>query len=141
MQQSPFWLSPSFTGDKFRLDDKIFQYDTQLGSLSERSDPADFFRPYFEYFDKRGPPYTCHLGKYMPPSFGELQRLRRMYPKYDEWMQLRAKLDPNQIFVTPYWRKHFLIPTPSDHGQLTLYPKWGCRMAIDCKSVITNFGA
>ena len=33
-----------------------------------------------------------------------------MYPKYDEWMQVRETLDPGQVFVTPYWRKQFLIP-------------------------------
>jgi D-arabinono-1,4-lactone oxidase len=110
VQQSQFWLSPSFSGDKFRLDVNFFQYDTAPGSLTERFDPADFFRPYFEYFDKSGLPYTSHLGKYLPPGFGDLQRLRRMYPKYDEWMQVRARLDPHQIFVNPYWRKHFLIP-------------------------------
>lgn len=109
-QQSPFWLSPSFSGDKFRLDVNFFQYDTELGSLTDRSDPKDFFKIYFDYFDKHGPPYNCHLGKYMAPGFGDLSRLRRMYPKYDEWMAVRAKLDPRQVFVTPYWRKRFLIP-------------------------------
>lgn len=109
-KKSPFWLSSSFTGDKFRLDVNLFQYDMAFGSLTERYDPADFFRPYFEYFDKHGPSYRCHLGKYIAPGFGDLQRLRRMYPKYDEWMQVRARLDPRQIFVNPYWRKHFLIP-------------------------------
>jgi len=109
-KQSPFWLSPSYTGDQFRLDVNFFQYDTLAGSFTTRAEPADFFRPYFEYFDKHGPPYRCHLGKYMTPDFGNLDRLRRMYPKYDEWMQVREKMDPHQIFVTPYWRKHFLIP-------------------------------
>ena len=109
-QKSPFWLSPSYTGDKFRLDVNFFQYDTELGSKTKRSDPADFFRPYFKYFDKHCPDYSCHLGKYVTPDFGNLERLRRSYPEYDKWMQIRAKLDPRQVFVTPYWREHFLIP-------------------------------
>jgi hypothetical protein len=37
-----------------------------------------------------------------------------MYPKYEEWMQVRETLDPGQVFVTPYWRKNFLIPTLGD---------------------------
>lgn len=109
-KRSPFWLSPSYTGDKFRIDVTFFQYDTELGSVTKRSDPADFFRPYFEYFDKHGPEYRCHLGKYVTPDFGNLKRLRSSYPKYDEWIQIRAKLDPRQVFATPYWREHFLIP-------------------------------
>jgi len=107
-KKSPFWLSPSYTGDKFRLDVNFFQYDTEKFSL-KRSDPAVFFRPYFEYFDKHGPEYRCHLGKYVTPNFGNLKLLRSSYPKYDEWMQIRATLDPRQVFVTPYWREHFLI--------------------------------
>lgn len=87
----------------------FFQYDTKPESLSARSDPKDFFKIYFDYFDAHGPPYTSHLGKYLPPKFGKLERLRRMYPKYDEWMKIRARLDPDQVFVTHYWREHLLI--------------------------------
>jgi len=107
---SPFWLSSSFSGWKFRIGVNFFQYNTLQGSLDQRADPADFFRLYFDHFDKNGPPYNCHLGKYLTPRFSELARLRQMYPKYDEWMQIRTKMDPHQIFVTPYWRKCFLIP-------------------------------
>jgi D-arabinono-1,4-lactone oxidase len=36
--------------------------------------------------------------------------LRERYPKWDDFMKLRAEYDPKQLFVNTYWRRHLGIP-------------------------------
>ena len=50
--------------------------------------------------------YRLHWGKSLS---GEVDFLKPLYPRWDDWMQLRAELDPDQIFVTDYWRRHLGI--------------------------------
>ena len=32
----------------------------------------------------------------------------------DDWLKLREKMDPNQVFVSDYWRKILEIPAKSE---------------------------
>ena len=55
--------------------------------------------------------YRLHWGKYLSnlPSTGP-ESLRARYPRWDDFMELREKMDPNQIFLTDYWRNYLGIP-------------------------------
>ena len=64
--------------------------------------------------------YRPHWGKYLPPSDQPIKsgkndiwygpdKLKTLYPKWDQWMQLRQKVDPDQIFLNDYWREHLGI--------------------------------
>ncbi len=35
--------------------------------------------------------------------------LNPLYPKWDDFMRIRAELDPRQVFVYAYWRQHLGI--------------------------------
>lgn len=85
-KESPFWMSPGYGGNKVRVDATWF-------TANEKGNPADFFKPYWRIFEKRG--YRCHWGKYTPEDYGVGVRAR--YQKYDEWMAVRAKMDPKQV--------------------------------------------
>ncbi len=54
-------------------------------------------------------PVGCrfHWGKYMPvdPAY-----MKAHYAKWDDFMTLRAQMDPNGIFVTPYWSERLGLP-------------------------------
>ena len=50
--------------------------------------------------------YRLHWGKSLS---GDVAYLKERYPRWDDFMQLREKMDPHQIFVTDYWRKHLGI--------------------------------
>jgi hypothetical protein len=52
--------------------------------------------------------YRFHWGKYLADDSASY--LKRLYPKWDDFMRLRAELDPDQVFVSAYWRKHLGIP-------------------------------
>jgi len=85
-RESPFWMSPSYGGNKVRVDATWF-------TANKKGDPAEFFKPYWSTFEKRG--YKCHWGKYTPDDYGV--GVKGRYQKYDEWMKVREKMDPKQV--------------------------------------------
>ncbi|MDZ7266968.1 MAG: hypothetical protein ONB48_05650 [candidate division KSB1 bacterium] len=93
-KKSDFWLSPSFGEDMFRVDIFWFGYNAD--------DPQQVYYP--QFWKLLMPRFPCrfHWGKYLPvdPNY-----LRAQYPKWEAFMKLRAEMDPQQIFVTPYWRE------------------------------------
>lgn len=107
-QESPFWLSPSNGGKSFRVD--LYWWDKNIGKAEN----------YFGIFwDKLGniPGARYHWGKFLPvpgTKYGDKtftsQDLSRNYPKFAEWQTMREKMDPAQLFVTPYWRQVLNIP-------------------------------
>ncbi|WP_411023822.1 D-arabinono-1,4-lactone oxidase [Salmonella sp. s51228] len=38
-----------------------------------------------------------------------MQFLNNAYPKLKEWLNFREQMDPDQVFVSPYWRSIFEI--------------------------------
>jgi hypothetical protein len=35
-----------------------------------------------------------------------------LYPKLGEWLRIRDRMDPKQIFLSDYWRRIFEIAKP-----------------------------
>jgi len=96
-KRSDFWMSPSYGDDVFRVDVFWFGYN--------ESDPAVSYYPQFWKL-LQDLPCRFHWGKYMPVN---PQYLKKQYPQWEAFMALRAKHDPNQIFVTDYWRQRLGI--------------------------------
>ncbi|MCE0558515.1 D-arabinono-1,4-lactone oxidase [Motilimonas sp. E26] len=78
-------------------------------------DPALAFYPQFwQLFKDKGIPYRLHWGK-MLPNLGQpgshewMDYVRQQYPKLADFLALRAELDPEQIFVSDYWRGHLKV--------------------------------
>jgi hypothetical protein len=96
-----FWLSPAYQTDVIRID--IFWFGNNLG------DPYAFYQ---NFWDLLAPfKFRPHWGKYIPmvinpqsaPVSGT-DYLSGNYPKWNDWMALRQKMDPKQLFVNDYWR-------------------------------------
>lgn len=102
-KESKYWLSPSYGEPVVRIDIFWFAYNLKDPSLS-----------YYPQFWKLLAPYNFrpHWAKYLPdPSSATgVNYLRALYPKWQDFMQLREKMDPDQLFVTDYWRWHLDIP-------------------------------
>ena len=108
---SEFWLSPSYTsgsdpwqGGAFRIDPYWF--------AENAADPSTTFCPgVWDLLRDAGLPFRLHWAKYQPVSGPDdrdwLDLLSSHYPKWDAFLALRAKLDPNNIFLTGYWRDRF----------------------------------
>jgi len=65
--------------------------------------------PYREYFEDLEPIFREHGGR---PHWGKRhtmerspERLKALYPDWDRFMQIRAKLDPQGIFLSDYMRR------------------------------------
>jgi hypothetical protein len=95
-----FWLSPGYGRRSVKFD--IFWF------AKNRGDPVIDFYPQFWELLK---PFGCrfHWGKHLP---AEALYIREQYPKWDRFMELREEVDPQQVFVTPYWRERFAISLP-----------------------------
>ncbi len=102
---SEFWLSAAYKRDVFRID--MFWFGDNPGSPLNTFYPAlwdvlynnqHFFRP--------------HWGKFLPAGDSRegVSYLRQQYPNFDKWLAVRQQMDPQQVFVSDYWRSHLGIP-------------------------------
>ena len=100
-QSNNFWLSPSYSTDVIRID--VFWFGNNIGN------PADYFSKFWERLAKFN--FRPHWGKYLPDAKSTLgvEYLKSLYPKWQDWKDLRHSMDPGEIFVNDYWRDHLGI--------------------------------
>lgn len=95
---SDYWMSPSYGEDVIKID--TFWFEKNKGNPDQNFYPQ--FWELLAEFD-----YRLHWGKSLS---GDVAYLRALYPRWDDFMKLRAEMDPQQVFVTEYWRRHLGIP-------------------------------
>lgn len=108
-KKSPLLLSPAHDQEALRVD--LYWWAHNLG------DPIKYFGIFWEaLLDIPGA--KLHWGKYMPipgEKYGDKtftsEQLYQSYKDFAEWNELRNRNDPQQLFVTDYWRRIFNIPT------------------------------
>ena len=89
------WLHPSYGRDSLRID--VFWFERS------REDPTKFFEQFWDLFAPLG--YRLHWGKHLPADKARGARyLRRQYPRWDDFLRLRQKLDPLGIFLNDHFR-------------------------------------
>ena len=110
-KESPFWLSMSYNQKMVRVDPYWWAYN--------KGDKIKFFS-YFWNALLDIEQSRLHWGKCLPvvgDQYGtitfNLAYLKSVYPKMDDWLKMREKMDPDQVFVTDYWRDILDIPAPS----------------------------
>ena len=108
-KETPFWLSLSYNQKMVRVDPYWWAYN--------KGDKRTFFS-YFWNVLLDIPGTRLHWGKYLPlpgqvcgDTKFNLAYLKSVYPKMDDWLTMREKMDPDQMFVTKYWRDILEIPT------------------------------
>jgi hypothetical protein len=94
---SDFWLSPAFGQDVVKIN--LFWFAGNRGNPS-----TDFFPGIWQRLKPLG--YRMHWGKLLN---GDATYLRAQYPRWDEFIALRARMDPCHLFVSEYWRTHLEI--------------------------------
>lgn len=119
-KRSPFWMSMAHGRDVIRVDPYWLEYNRH-GTL------PDFFERFWLPLLSRFPSARLHWGKHVPEfgrryGEGEGQVPRVMGPDYcrksfvhfDAWLAKRAEFDPDEIFMTDYWRSMMLGPQTSE---------------------------
>ena len=110
-KESPFWLSMSYNQKMVRVDPYWWYFN--------KGDKRQFFSYFWDVLLDI-PGTRLHWGKYLPlpgqvcgKSTFNLAYLKGVYPKMDDWLKMRERMDPDQVFVTEYWRDILEIPSPS----------------------------
>lgn len=108
---NPFWMHAAYGQDMMRVD--FLWYKRNDGR------PGEIFYPqYWELLKEIG--FRVHWGKHVPsagtPWHGLrsdptvtswTDYLRRRYPRWNDFLELRHQMDPKGTFLTRYWRRRF----------------------------------
>jgi hypothetical protein len=102
-KKSTYWLSPAYERDVFRID--FFWFKNNEGNPGGK---GEFFSQFWEALRQENIPFRLHWAKFLPEYDIEnwAGYLRAQYPRWDDFMALRAKRDPKNIFLTDYWSRH-----------------------------------
>ena len=102
-KKSDFWLSPAYSEAVIRINIMFFQKNSIKAE--------DFFTQFWDLFQKNEIPFRPHWGKNLPlpSSTSGPDYLQKQYPKWKDFLSLREKSDPNNIFLTNYWKTHLGI--------------------------------
>ena len=89
--------------DTFRVD--FFWYINNPGNPAAKD---GYFSQFWELLREHKIPFRLHWGKFLPEyNYKEwVEYFREQYPRWDDFMRLRAERDPHNIFLTSYWRRH-----------------------------------
>jgi len=106
-----FWMAASHTTGDDEWKDGVLRIDVYWFGAN-RGDPATtFYPPLWQLFRDTGIPFRLHWGKFQPVYERGDRRwidfFATNYPRWDDFLQLRARRDPNNIFLTSYWRDRF----------------------------------
>jgi len=103
-KRSPFWMSPAYGGNQIRV-------DTLWWPGNPSGTAEDYYRRFWEALLAL-PSARLHWGKDLPkggPLFGP-GPLAAAYPRLNDWLGMRERFDPHQIFLSDFWREIFGIP-------------------------------
>lgn len=106
------WMSPSYSSGDDEWKDGVFRIDPYWFE-GNAGDPAEVFYPQlWNLLRDNGIPFRLHWGKYQPiieegDPDGWVAFFRSQYPKWADFLAKRATKDPNNIFLTDYWRDRF----------------------------------
>jgi hypothetical protein len=108
---TPFWINPSHSTGEDEWRDGAFRVDPYWFTENAEDPTQGFFLGPWEMLRDADVPFRLHWGKFQP-SYAAGDRswvdfLRAQYPRWDDFLALRAERDPNNIFLTRYWRDRF----------------------------------
>ncbi|MCB0711373.1 MAG: hypothetical protein KDD67_03495 [Ignavibacteriae bacterium] len=115
------WMSPSYSNGNDEWKDGVFRIDPYWFA-GNAGNPAEVFYPQlWDLLRQNNIPYRLHWGKYQPivtegDPDGWVAFFKSQYEKWDDFLAKRAEKDPNNIFLTDYWRNRFGLwdmPKPS----------------------------
>ena len=103
-----FWLSPGYTDGADEWRDGALRIDPYWFAENAADPATTMFAGLWDLIAASGIPFRLHWGKYQPPvAPGDrtwVDRLRAHYPRWDDFLALRAEHDPGNVFLTRYWR-------------------------------------
>jgi D-arabinono-1,4-lactone oxidase len=102
-KSSDFWLHPGYGRDSLRL---------SINWWSKNNEKTmDYYQQFWDLLNKQGIPFRLHWGKYLAPATSATGAvyLKQQFPRWSDFMALRKKMDPDNIFLNSYWRDQLAI--------------------------------
>jgi D-arabinono-1,4-lactone oxidase len=109
--KSSSWLSPSYTDGNDEYKDGTFRVDVfwYINNEGQPNVQGGFYEQFWNLFKDNDIPFRLHWGKFVPDYDFKFwaDYYRKNLPKFEDFMKLREKRDPNNIFFTKYWKLRF----------------------------------
>jgi hypothetical protein len=106
-----FWLNASFSDGEDEWSEGVLRIDPYWFVDNEAEPAETMFAGLWSLLREAGIPFRLHWGKFQPVyAKGDrdwVDFFRSHYPRWDDFLSLRAERDPNNIFLTDYWRSRF----------------------------------
>jgi D-arabinono-1,4-lactone oxidase len=117
---TPFWLNAAHSSGDDEWKDGVLRVDPYWFADNAENPAETFYARLWDLLRGNGIPFRLHWGK-MQPVYEQGDRswvdfFRVQYARWDDFLRLRAERDPNNIFLTDYWRDRFGLwdePQPS----------------------------
>jgi D-arabinono-1,4-lactone oxidase len=121
---TPGWISAAHSSGADEYKDGVFRIDPYWFADNAEDPTKTFYARYWKLLRDHDIPFRLHWGK-LQPAYAKWDRdwvdfFRAQYPRWDDFLRLRAERDPNNIFLTDYWRDRFGLwsePQPSPRRQ------------------------
>ena len=105
------WLACSHTDGSDEWKDGVLRIDLYWFANNPGNPAETFYPPFWKLLRDAGIPFRLHWGKfqpvYAPGDRDWVDFFRGQYPRWDDFLALRKQKDPNNIFLTGYWRDRF----------------------------------
>jgi D-arabinono-1,4-lactone oxidase len=106
-----FWMNASHSSGEDEWKEGALRVDPYW-FVGNAADPAEaMFTGLWNLLREAEIPFRLHWGKFQPLyERGDrtwVDFFRAQYPRWDDFLRLRAERDPNNIFLTEYWRDRF----------------------------------
>ena len=106
-----FWMNASHSSGEDEWKEGVLRVDPYW-FVGNSADPAEtMFAGLWSLLREAEIPFRLHWGKFQPryPAGDRswVDFFRAQYPRWDDFLRLRAERDPNNIFLTEYWRERF----------------------------------
>ncbi|HET8755091.1 MAG TPA: D-arabinono-1,4-lactone oxidase [Solirubrobacteraceae bacterium] len=115
---TPAWMSAAHGSGEYA--DGVFRVDPYWFADNAADPTTTFYARLWKLLRDNDIPFRLHWGKFHPPvepyDRTWVDFFRAQYPRWDDFLRLRAERDPNNVFLTDYWRDRFGLwaePPPS----------------------------
>ena len=104
----PFWMNASYSDGEDEWREGAFRVDPYWFAESAADPVETFYAGLWALLREAEVPFRLHWGKFQPryPAGDRswVDFFRSQYPRWDDFLRLRAERDPNNVFLTDYWR-------------------------------------
>lgn len=106
-----FWMNAAHSSGDDEWRDGALRIDPYWFAENAANPAETLFAGLWGLLREAEIPFRLHWGKLQPPvAAGDrtwADFFRAQYPRWDDFLSLRAERDPNNIFLTDYWRDRF----------------------------------